>query len=223
MLLSPNRFSALLVLTVCLVLPVTPYAAPPTNLSIVKADIYRYVNTGDYGREVAKTALKASKYLTKRVAKPAKPGEKRAIVFDVDETTLTNLSHIMGQDYGYIAAVWDRWVAEGQARAIVPVQLVYDIAVKNNVAVFFITARKQHHAAATERNLREVGYETWAKVYFAPEDHAESSRSYKIGIRRQLVNEGYTIVANIGDQESDLSGGLAQRTFKLPNPFYLVK
>jgi len=34
------------------------------------------------------------------------------------------------------------------------------------------------------------------------------------------VDQGYAIVVNIGDQMSDLDGGFAERTFKLPNPFY---
>jgi predicted secreted acid phosphatase len=95
--------------------------------------------------------------------------------------------------------------------------------VKNNVEVFFITGRNPVDAPGTERNLREVGYETWTTIYYKPEGEQRSSASFKTGIRKQLVAEGYTIVANIGDQESDLSGGAAERTFKLPNPFYLVK
>jgi len=35
--------------------------------------------------------------------------------------------------------------------------------------------------------------------------------------------EGYEIVANVGDQVSDLAGGFADRTFKLlPNPSFLL-
>jgi hypothetical protein len=30
------------------------------------------------------------------------------------------------------------------------------------------------------------------------------------------------IIANLGDQFSDLAGGYAERTFKLPNPFYSI-
>jgi hypothetical protein len=37
-----------------------------------------------------------------------------------------------------------------------------------------------------------------------------------------LSTEAITIVLNMGDQESDLMGGYAQRTFKLPNPFYYI-
>lgn len=210
-------------LAAVLVLPVSQFAVPPANLNSAKYAVAQYVNTGEYGRDVAKIALKANKYLAKRVAQPAKPDEKRAIVFDIDETTLSNLPHIMANDYGYVPAVWRRWVAEGQARAIVPVQLIYDLAVKNNVTVFFVTGRNPVDATGTERNLREVGYETWAKIYYRPEGDAGSTAAFKTGVRRQIVAEGYTIIANIGDQDSDLTGGAAERTFKLPNPFYIVR
>ena len=37
-----------------------------------------------------------------------------------------------------------------------------------------------------------------------------------------LVEQGYTILLTIGDQESDLAGGFAERGFKLPNPVYFL-
>jgi len=33
---------------------------------------------------------------------------------------------------------------------------------------------------------------------------------------------GYKIIANVGDQQSDLNGGYSERTYKLPNPIYLT-
>lgn len=198
-------------------------AAEPANLNDAKTAVRKYIDSGQYGRDLASAAVKAGKYVAKRVAQKPKPGEKRAIVFDIDETTLTSLSHIVEQDFGYVPPVWDKWVMQGQARAIVPVQLVYDVAVKNDVAVIFITAREENERAATERNLRQVGYTTWAKLYCKADGTQGTSEQYKTRIRKQLVAEGYTIIANIGDQESDLKGGFAERTFKLPNPFYLVK
>ncbi len=198
-------------------------AEEPANLEYAKQAVTRYLASGEYAQDVAAVALRANKYLTKRVAQPAKPGEKRAIVFDIDETTLSNLSHIKAEDYGYVPAVWDRWVDTAQGRAIVPVQVVYDLAVRNNVAVIFITAREPAEAAATEKNLRQVGYETWTKIFYRPADFKGSVQGYKTDTRRKLVAEGYTIVANIGDQESDLAGGYAEKTFKLPNPVYIVK
>ncbi len=217
-----KRLPALPVLLALLALPATQFAVEPANLSPAKEAVVRYVNSGGYGRDLTKVAVQANKYLAKRLAKPLKEGEKRAIVFDIDETALTNLSHIMAQDFGYIPEVWDKWVATGQAKPIVPVQLIYDLAVRNGVAVFFITGRGPEDAAGTERNLRETGYAVWTGIHYKPVP-GMSARQFKTGMRRKLLNEGYTIVLNIGDQQSDLVGGMAERTYKLPNPFYLIK
>ena len=46
---------------------------------------------------------------------------------------------------------------------------------------------------------------------------------YKSGTRAHIENDlGYEIIANFGDQYSDLDGGYADRTYKLPNPTYFV-
>jgi predicted secreted acid phosphatase len=45
---------------------------------------------------------------------------------------------------------------------------------------------------------------------------------FKATKRSEIVEQGYTIVLNMGDQLSDLEGGYAERTFKLPNPFYWI-
>jgi len=217
------RLPALLALVAALALPVTPFAVEPANLEISKSEVLRYISSGEYAKDLSAVALKANKYLAKRLNKPTKPDEKRAIVFDIDETTLNNLPHMMANDFGYVPAVWQRWVASAQAKAIVPVQVAYDMAVRDNVDVFFITARKEADRPGTERNLRQVGYETWTNIYYIPDDYPFSVQHFKTATRKQLVEEGYTIILNIGDQESDLRGGYAEKTFKLPNPVYIVK
>ncbi len=39
---------------------------------------------------------------------------------------------------------------------------------------------------------------------------------------RSLAKRGHRILVNVGDQRSDLTGGYASRTFKLPNPMYVI-
>jgi hypothetical protein len=41
--------------------------------------------------------------------------------------------------------------------------------------------------------------------------------------RRGGAEAGYAIIATVGDQESDLGGGFAECTFKVPNPFYFIR
>ena len=45
---------------------------------------------------------------------------------------------------------------------------------------------------------------------------------YKSATRAHIESLGYDIVANFGDQFSDLKGGHADRTFKMPNPNYFL-
>jgi HAD superfamily, subfamily IIIB (Acid phosphatase) len=45
---------------------------------------------------------------------------------------------------------------------------------------------------------------------------------YKSGVRAYIESKGYDIVGNFGDQFSDLEGGFADKTFKLPNPNYFL-
>ncbi len=45
---------------------------------------------------------------------------------------------------------------------------------------------------------------------------------YKSGARKAIEDQGYRIVASVGDQYSDLAGGHEAAAFKLPNPFYFL-
>jgi predicted secreted acid phosphatase len=197
-------------------------ALEPKNLYALKQEINAYVDSGEYGKDLLKVAGEANAYLIKRIPRGSKDNKKLAIVFDIDETTLSNLRHIRENDYGYLPKIWDSWVADGMAPAIQPVQIVYDTAVRGGVEVFFITGRKVSDAPGTEKNLRAVGYEKWVKIHYKPNESKETSRAFKIGVRRQIEADGYVIIANIGDQTSDLLGGHAEKTFKLPNPFYIA-
>ena len=57
-----------------------------------------------------------------------------------------------------------------------------------------------------------------------PDDDKQSSViPYKTSMRKKITRMGYEIVLNIGDQKSDLDGGYADKTYRLPNPFYNIK
>ena len=45
---------------------------------------------------------------------------------------------------------------------------------------------------------------------------------YKSGTRAYIESQGYSIVADFGDQFSDLEGGFADKVFKMPNPNYYL-
>ena len=101
---------------------------------------------------------------------------------------------------------------------------VFRTARSLGVAVFFISGRPESERAATERNLRAAGYGGYVQAFFHAERLAFRVRR-PISRRRsgqRIAGTGYTIIANMGDQMSDLDGGFSEKTFKLPNPFYYI-
>ena len=58
------------------------------------------------------------------------------------------------------------------------------------------------------------------------DDHNASVVPFKSGERKKIQAGGYRIIANVGDQQSDLDGDkdgtYAECPFKMPNPFYFI-
>ncbi len=152
----------------------------------------------------------------------AKP--KLAIVLDIDETSLSNYSCISAMDFKQATVGLAQCLAAASSPAIGATKGVYDRAQRKGLAVFFITGRPDSIPGVrqqTEANLKASGYETWQELILNPELGGPTI-PYKSGAREQIEKQGYRIVLNMGDQESDLAGGHADRAFKLPNPFYFI-
>lgn len=194
----------------------------PLNLTAAKEAVLSYVDSGEYQRQIAVVAAEARTHVERRAA-ARKPGEKLAVVFDLDETLLSNLPHMRAMDFGYVPELWNAWVAKADAEPLAPVVEVYRVARRAGIAVFFITGRRESDRPGTEKNLRAIGCGDYRELIMKPDAARGTTGEFKIMERKRLVEEGYAIVANIGDQESDFTGGYAERTFKLPGPFYRVK
>lgn len=73
--------------------------------------------------------------------------------------------------------------------------------------------------------LAVADYPKYLQIACADEIAANSSCTtihYKSATRAHIESLGYTIVADFGDQYSDLEGGHSGATFKLPNPNYFL-
>ena len=197
----------------------TPAREPP-NLAVLKQQIRAYVDGGQYQRDIEVVARRIKAWIEERTAKG---GSKLTVVFDLDETLLLNWPHMSAMDFGYVKREWDRWVEDAKAPAIDSVREVYRTARRLGVDVIFITGRTEDARAGTERNLRSIECSDYAALIFRPSAQRGTSAAFKTGVRQKLTTEGRTIIANIGDQESDLAGGFSERTFKLPNVFYLTE
>jgi predicted secreted acid phosphatase len=194
----------------------------PPNLTLLKKEIRAYVESGQYERDIAAVAAQAKAWIEQRAARRA-PGERLTVVFDLDETLLLNWPYMSRNDIGYIPAAWDAWVETAAAPPIEPVRELYRAARRLAIDVVFITGRTERTRAATDRNLRAIDCADYAALICRPDNTTGTSAARKTAERAKLARAGHVIVANIGDQQSDLAGGFAERTFKLPGPFYLTE
>lgn len=208
--------------------PPAPSVASPPSLVDAKRQVGEYVDSGRYEADVAAVAEHARAFLESRTPR----GGKLAIVVDIDETALSNLPSIRANDYGVIVGgPCDlprgpcgllTWIGMARAEPIKPVLALVRLARERGVAVFFLTGRPERLRAPTEANLRAAGYE-WNGLLLKPDDlTTKSAAEFKAPERKKLQEQGYTVIVNIGDQMSDLDGGFAERTYKLPNPFYFI-
>ncbi|KAL8552517.1 hypothetical protein ACS0TY_001267 [Phlomoides rotata] len=82
----------------------------------------------------------------------------------------------------------------------------------------------ERHRSITVENLSKAGFGVWEKLILrSVEDHEKTAIKYKSDKRNELVEEGYRLLGNSGDQWSDLLGPcMSNRSFKLPNPMYYI-
>ena len=143
-----------------------------------------------------------------------------AIVLDIDETSLSNYTQLNLASFSNPTAALATAAVAGASPAIAPTLDLYRRARSAGISVFAITGRPAAIESQTRQNLNNAGYTDLAGIFFKP--GGEPVIPFKSGQRAALEGQGYRIVANVGDQESDLAGGHADRSFKLPNPFYFI-
>ena len=207
-----------------------PDAASMPDLVVARLQVRQYIESGRYAADMATVAAQARDHLERR----ARAGGRLAIVLDIDETSLSNLPALEANQYSRILGGpcddlprgpcgMVRWIKLAQGEPIRPVREMAARARRLGVAVFLVSGRAESMRAATERNLREAGYE-WTGLVLQPDDQPRmpSAADFKAPERQRIVDQGYAIVANVGDQVSDLAGGYAERAYKLPNPMYVI-
>lgn len=221
--------AAALALSACAHTAPAPQSAVPANLGALKREIVTFYESGAYIQAVAAVTEEASAWIAERAPQVQRP----AIVLDIDETTLSNWAQIRANDFGYFTdgpcdalprgpCGAHAWENSGRAEALAPTLALYNAARAAGVTVFFITGRFEAQREGTERNLRAAGFTEWGAVTLRAPGPRQPTSEYKSGARAAIEAQGYTIIANLGDQQNDLDGGHAERTFLIPNPFYSV-
>ncbi|WP_320774457.1 HAD family acid phosphatase [Streptomyces sp. CRN 30] len=167
-------------------------------------------------------------------------GDRPAVVFDIDDTVLLSLDYEKKNSYGYSSASWAEYVDRADRPEVFGTPELIRYAEKKGVEVFYNSGLGESQRAAAVANLKKVGADvnldtdhvflkdkadppSYLSACATPSAWTCTTVQYKAGTRKHIESLGYDIIANFGDQYSDLQGGYADKTYKLPNPTYFVE
>ncbi|MET9674276.1 HAD family acid phosphatase [Streptomyces sp. NPDC006482] len=193
--------TAALALTAFLVVGPAPaaLAADPDTHSTSAAALAD-VDYTTWLKDVAAVVAEARPYVEERAKDAGR--EKQAIVLDIDNSSLETDFH----------PFW-----ELPTPAIADVRELVRDAHDKGVAVFFVTARPGIIHSLTDWNLKRAGYPVDGLYVRSLPDLFVEVSTYKTEKRAEIEAKGYTIIANIGNNTTDIVGGHAERSFKLPD------
>ena len=201
-----------------------------------------------YAKEASRVAADGTRYLghLRHKGKATK-----AILLDVDDTSLATWNYEIFSNWAYNPATNADYVLNQRFPAVPGMVDLVKTAEREGYAIFFLTGRGAAQEQATLGNLTADGigvdagypkptalsngedglftkpavanYPDYLKAACAGDPNGSCTTiHYKSATRAHIESLGYDIVANFGDQFSDLKGGFADRTFKLPNPNYYL-
>jgi hypothetical protein len=211
-------------------------AVDPVPNSIDGGDIalHTFNPDGAYAHEVEGIAAKAGTYLAHHHKRTA----GKAILFDIDDTTLNTYNYEIYSNFVFNPTTNAAFVNAGVFPAVPGMVDLEHQAIAEGYKVFFLTGRPQNATTdqkpATLANLRAVGYDVVddqvylkdasgvTEPWLSPCAPTCTTTQYKSLTRQHIESLGNEIVANFGDQFSDLNGGFADKTYKIPNPMYFL-
>ncbi|MFG2883100.1 HAD family acid phosphatase [Streptomyces sp. NPDC048297] len=202
--------------------------------------VYQASPDSPYAEDLADIDADARRYIDKAARKAHHRGEKPAVVFDIDDTLLLSLDYEKRYNYTYNPTTWSDYVNRADRPAVFGSPELVRYAHSKGVEVFYNSGLSEAQRTAAVANLKKIGADVNLDAgHMFLKDKADppaylndcatpgawtcTTVQYKSGTRAHIEDDlGYEIIANFGDQYSDLDGGHADRTYKLPNPTYFV-
>ncbi|WP_323095846.1 HAD family acid phosphatase [Intrasporangium sp. YIM S08009] len=221
------------------------------NIDSVKKTIYTYYGdpgtgianktSSPYISELKALEARQQQRLVAACKQGAARGTRPAVVLDADDTTLwTYDMEVADMKFVFNPTRQDYWVQNKLFPATPGMPALVAAASDAGCAIVGLTGRNTGQKAATLANLHEQGYPQFTDaLYFTKWKSGEQPPSYmqgkcvayptcttieyKSATRAHVEDDlGYDVVANLGDQFSDLKGGHADHVVKVPNPTYYL-
>jgi putative acid phosphatase of HAD superfamily subfamily IIIB len=206
-------------------LKIEAYYGDPNGTGVASA-------TSNYAKQTDRITARTERYLK---AKLHHHGHgKPALVLDIDDTSLITYGYEISQGFGFTPASNLAYLQTHTLPAVFGMTTLANWANSHGITIFWITGRHESQRGFTSANLPAVGYQATddtAHLFMKPDANPPAyltcgltctTIQYKSMTRGHIASMGYNILANMGDQFSDLKGGFADRSVKMPNPMYYI-
>lgn len=190
-----------------------------------KSYVSEYMTSQQYRDDCNAVVIAAIQYAkTLNVSKEGKD----LWVFNIDETTLSNVPYYSRPEVGFGATKssgkkYESWIKEGKSPAVPGALLLYKTLLDLGIKPIFITDTKEEFRQLRIANLKKAGYHSWFKFICKGKNdselYSEHKGNWKTKKRAELVKAGYRLVGNLGGWD-DIIVDFLLRTFKMPNPMY---
>jgi hypothetical protein len=115
--------------------------------------------------------------------------KKRAVVFDIDETSLSNYTAINADNFTFGPQSQAEAVNE-IGTAIEPTLDLFNLAKKKGYATFLITGRRENVRDHTASNLAREGFTGYTQLILRPVGGTGTTVDYKAGERAKIEDQG---------------------------------
>ena len=193
---------------------------PPANIESAKRAVIDYYTSGQFDLECEGVIDKALQYF---VAHDTTFNANKTVIFDIDETALSNFEHFSSVEFcrNCYAQMRQELPIKSPIPAIPAVKRLYDFLVERSYHIIFLTNRRHAHYEVTYNNLIVAGYHTFDRLITKEEIYKHlSPQEFKAQQRALLVNAGFDIVASVGDMPGDFVGGNTGYHVRIPNYLY---
>ncbi|KAH9311358.1 hypothetical protein KI387_026393, partial [Taxus chinensis] len=181
------------------------------NWWTVPKECLAYVENYMVGEQYEKDLESAVEHIVSYMEEIEQVGDGMdAWVLDVDDTALSNLEYYKGRKFGGIPfdpVSFNNWAVRGRSQALPAILDLYNQLKASGFKIFFITGRDESQRKNTEQNLHSQGYSGYAGLILRGQsDKGKSAVDFKSVKREELMERGYYIWGNVGDQWSDITG-----------------
>ncbi|HRE41290.1 MAG TPA: HAD family acid phosphatase [Ignavibacteria bacterium] len=181
-------------------------------------DLLGYYNSGGFDNEINDI----SDHYISLLQNISVTEGKSAIVFDLDETLLSNIK-LYERNTEWYDTTWSNWV-KGLNSFAMPTKKIYDFAKEKGFKIILITGSPDTLEEYIKENLKRNGYDGYdTLICRPPQFYTTTALEYKSHFRKLFSESGLTIEANCGDQYSDMGGGYSGIFMRIPNYIYYIK